>query len=285
MKFLIFISVFASVSAFVVWFDLILKEEKVRARLGLVSNVKVPNGLIIGVTKPLWRPISACLAKIRLEPVRRYLNALFVSAGVDGIIQVEEFWGFQIVMAALFGFLGFMSGWLWLVVPGLVFPIVWLRGLAKKRKNEMVGAMPDILDILTLSVEAGLDFMAALSRVAAGGYKNPMIDEFRRMLDEVKIGATRSEALKNLSERCNLPSVSSFTALLIQADRLGASVGPVLRAQSEKMRADRFQRAERAGAAAAQKILFPLIFCIIPAVFIVIFGPVIVQFVTGGIKL
>lgn len=102
------------------------------------------------------------------------------------------------------------------------------------------------------------------------------------MLDEIKVGASRAEGLRHLAARCNVSAVTSFTALLIQADKLGASIGPVLRAQSDKLRTDRFQRAERAGAAAAQKILFPLVFFIIPAVFIVIFGPIVVQFITKG---
>ena len=95
------------------------------------------------------------------------------------------------------------------------------------------------------------------------------------------MGASRQQALRSLSWRANMPEIRSFSALLIQADILGASVGPVLRAQSDLVRTRRFQEAERKGAYAAQKILFPLILCIMPAVFVVIFGPILLNFVYG----
>ena len=99
---------------------------------------------------------------------------------------------------------------------------------------------------------------------------------------EIQLGASRGDALRNFAWRVNMEVISSFVAILVTADQMGASIGPVLRAQSDLLRNQRFMKAEKAGAAASQKILFPLIFLILPAVFIMIFGPVILQFIYGG---
>jgi tight adherence protein C len=103
------------------------------------------------------------------------------------------------------------------------------------------------------------------------------------MLNEISLGTSRAEALRKLAERVRMEEVSSFTTLLIQADQLGASIGPVLRAQADSLRIHRFHRAEMKGARAAQMILFPLVFCIFPAIFIIILGPLLVRALTHGL--
>lgn len=143
-------------------------------------------------------------------------------------------------------------------------------------------ALPYVMDLLTLSVEAGLDFVAGIGKVVEKSKPSALIDEFRQLLQEIQVGNTRQQALRNLAFRVNMTEVSSFVSLLVQADELGASIGPVLRAQSDLFRTQRFLRAEKAGAAAAQKILFPLVLCILPAVFIIIFGPIALSFLYGG---
>ncbi len=132
-----------------------------------------------------------------------------------------------------------------------------------------------MMDLMTLSVEAGLDFIAAISRVVSFAKPGPLKDEFNQMLKELQIGTIRSDALRNLADRVQISELSSFATILIQADQMGSSIGPVLRAQSDLLRSNRFQKAEREGAKATQKLLIPLVFCILPAVFIVIMGPVI----------
>jgi tight adherence protein C len=143
-------------------------------------------------------------------------------------------------------------------------------------------AMPYVMDRLTLSVEAGLDFVAGIGKVVEKSQPSPLIEEMRSVLQEIQVGNTRQQALRNLSTRVQMQEISSFVSLLVQADELGASIGPVLRSQSDLLRTQRFQRAEKAGAAAAQKILFPLVLCILPAVFIMIFGPIALSFLYGG---
>lgn len=293
MKFLIYISAIISAIAFACFLVSFIEAQSARLRLGILKSRKIPNALLINITRPLWQSLASHFVNLKLVEYRRRLADAFIHAGVEELITIEEFWGFQIVMMLFFAVIGLIFP----LIPhnifsvlicaciGLVFPLSWLRGLAKKRRSEIIRSMPGIIDLLTLSVEAGLDFMAALARVAAGSEQSALVNELGRMLDEIRVGATRADGLRHFAQRCDVPAITSFSALLIQSDKLGASVGPVLRAQSDKLRSDRFQRAERAGAAASQKILFPLVFCIIPAVFIVIFGPLVVQFLTGGFKI
>ncbi len=287
MKLLIYISVIVSAVALAYFVLSLFEMQSARERLGLKKRRKIPNALIINIFYPVIQVISEQLSRLKMPKVRVYLKNAFIYAGLDDLLSVEEFWAFQVVTLVLFFVMwlmlsgspfGFVVG----MALGIIFPLQWLKGMAKKRREEIMRAMPAVVDLLTLSVEAGLDFLAAMVRVAEGSRENPLIKELKRMLDEIKVGASRAEGLRHLAVRCNVSAVTSFTALLIQADKLGASIGPVLRAQSDKLRTDRFQRAERAGAAAAQKILFPLVFFIIPAVFIVIFGPIVIQLITKG---
>jgi tight adherence protein C len=169
-----------------------------------------------------------------------------------------------------------------LALFGFIFPDQWLNGRVQLRQKEILLAMPYTMDLLTLSVEAGKDFVQAIGIVVEKSNPSPLVDEFRLFLQELQVGNTRQQALRNLAFRVQMSEVSSFVSLLVQADELGASIGPVLRAQSDLLRTQRFQRAEKAGAAAAQKILFPLVLCILPAVFIMIFGPIALSFLYGG---
>lgn len=149
----------------------------------------------------------------------------------------------------------------------------------KKRELAIVRGMPNTVDVLSLSVEAGLEFLLALQRQVERGLPGPLRDELATILNDIRLGKSRSEALKAFASRVEIPEVSSFVSVLVQADALGASIGPVLKSQAERMRVERFQRAEREGAKASQKILFPLVFFIFPSVLIVILGPVVLQFI------
>ncbi len=165
---------------------------------------------------------------------------------------------------------------------GFQFPDIWLNGEVKRRQGLIRRALPYVMDLLTLSVEAGLDFVQGVGKVCEKARRSPLIEELSFFLGEIQLGSSRQQSLRNLSWRADMQEIRSFSALLIQADILGASVGPVLRAQSDLIRTRRFQAAEQEGAYAAQKILFPLIICIMPAVFVVIFGPIILNFIYGN---
>jgi tight adherence protein C len=149
---------------------------------------------------------------------------------------------------------------------------LWLYQLAYDRREQMQRELPDALDLLTISVEAGLAFDAALSQVARNT-TGPLAEELFRVLQEMQIGLGRSDALRALAERSDLPELRVFVTAMVQADSFGIPVSSVLRVQAREMRIKRSQRAEELAQKVPVKILFPLIFCILPALFVVILGP------------
>ena len=163
-----------------------------------------------------------------------------------------------------------------------LFPVAWLRGALKKRHLEIVRALPFVLDLLTLSVEAGMDFMSALQRNCERRRLDALNEELIRMTHEIQVGTPRRTALRNLSERVRQGDLRGVAHALIQADELGVSIGSILRIQSEQLRARRFERAEKLANEAPVKMLGPLMLCIFPAVFLVLLGPVIQQAARTG---
>jgi uncharacterized membrane protein (UPF0127 family) len=155
-----------------------------------------------------------------------------------------------------------------------MYPSIWVSSTRKRRHEEIKLQMPFVIDLLTLSTEAGLDFIGALQKVVEKTRPGPLVGEIERMLQEIQLGTTRADAMRDMAWRIDLTEISSLVAVLVTADQMGSSLGGVLRVQSELIRTQRFTNAEKKGAAASQKLLFPLIFFIMPAVFIMIFGPV-----------
>ncbi|MBU1245168.1 type II secretion system F family protein [Myxococcota bacterium] len=165
---------------------------------------------------------------------------------------------------------------------GFIYPFMWLREQIKKRQKKIVRALPYALDLLTLSVEAGLDFQAAIQTVVDKAKAGPLSEEFSLMLSEIRMGRTREESLRNMAKRIQVSAISSFVTNLIQADRMGTSLGKILRIQSTQMRIDRTQLAEKKANEAPVKMLFPLVACIFPTVFMVLFAPIVYAFMSGG---
>lgn len=157
-------------------------------------------------------------------------------------------------------------------VLGYFAPDLWLYQRAYDRAEQIQRTLPDALDLLTISVEAGLGFDAALAQVARNT-EGPLADEFFRVLQEMQIGLGRSEAFRALSERTNVADLRNFVTAMVQADVFGIPVASVLRVQSREMRVKRTQRAEEQAQKVPVKILFPLIFCILPVLFVVVIGP------------
>ncbi len=167
-------------------------------------------------------------------------------------------------------------------VVGMFYPLMWVNDQVKRRHLQISRALPYNLDLLTLSVEAGLDFTAALAKVVEKGKPGPLREELQLVLKQLKMGKTREEALKSMVARVDLPALTTFVTALIQADKMGTSLGKVLRIQSTQLRIDRTQRAEKLANEAPVKMLFPLIMCIFPTVFMVLFGPIVFAFVFGN---
>lgn len=159
---------------------------------------------------------------------------------------------------------------------GFVLPNILLNNADQKREQLMQNALPDALDLLTISVEAGLGFDAAVDRVAKNT-TGPLAQELSRLLQEIQIGVGRMEAMRAMGERTTIKDLKSFCLAMVQADALGIPIARVLRVQSTEMRTKRRQRAEEKAQQVPVKILFPLIFFILPSMFIVIIGPVALQ--------
>jgi tight adherence protein C len=161
-------------------------------------------------------------------------------------------------------------------------PTLWIRGVVRARHRQIERALPFVLDLLTLSVESGLDFMTALRRIIERRDVDALGEELVQVFREIQVGRTRREALRDFAARTDHPDVRSVTQALIQADELGSSIGRALRVQAGQMRTRRYQRAEKQGNEAPVKMLFPLVACIFPAVFLILLGPVILHVLQQG---
>ena len=273
--------------------------------LGLVPYVWQPRPHVIGLSKPLLavesvsniRKLTAPLTLVgRLlagtgEQVER-LRAML--AYVGSRLTVEEFAGVKvlaiivgcIVAAVLSHEIGGISP-LWLGIGGILgflAPDLWLRSVVAQRQKAILRVLPEVIDLMALCVGAGLDFLGAINRVLLikAFKKEPFIQELSMVLQEVKLGKRRSESLKALAKRVNLPEINSFVRTLVQADRMGTPISEALAVHSEDMRIQRFIRAERAALKAPLKILIPLIFCIMPCIGLIIGGPIFMQFLSQG---
>jgi tight adherence protein C len=214
-------------------------------------------------------------------------------AGYPGGLRGADWVGVKLLALIAFAVIGLLIGLLLTgaFVVALLFavggagvgylaPEFWLGRKIKARSFGMVLQLPDALDLLTISVEAGLGFDAALAKVVEK-MEGPLVDEFRQALAEVRMGRPRREALRDVANRADAQPVSNFIGAIVQAEQLGVPIAKVLQIQSNQLRIERRQRAEEAAAKAPVKMLFPMVGCIFPTIFIVILGPAVVT-VMGG---
>jgi tight adherence protein C len=193
--------------------------------------------------------------------------------------KVLAFKGLGLLAAATTGFLLGLGSPVAVVVNtliggavGFLLPDLLIYNTGSKRQAVIRDALPDTLDMLTVCVEAGLGFDAALSQVG-NNTKGPLAEECQRMLQEMQLGKSRMQALRGLSERTTIPELRAFASALVQAAELGIPIGQVLRGQAKEMRTKQRQLAEEKAQKLPVKILFPMMFCIFPALFIVVLGP------------
>ncbi len=247
------------------------------------------------VVAPFVRRLSALFGRFTPAGYTQAVRERLIQAGNPAGLDADRFMTLKVFGATSIVFwpwfaLKFadLGGFYGLIVTGLLWGIsffgidVYVQRKIDQRQYLIATRLPDVLDLLVISVEAGLGFEQAIDRTVEA-VPGPLADEFRRMLQETRMGATRAEALRAMDERTQVPELRSFILAMLQADTFGVSIGRILRSQAEDMRIRRRQRAQEAAQKAPVKMLFPLIFCIFPSLFVVILGPAILQITKAGL--
>jgi tight adherence protein C len=243
-----------------------------------------------------WWPvqwIAHYLGAILPVSYRQHLIVRLRLAGLDYSISPEQFAAGRLLVAAacaavcvwLLMSFKLRVGW-WpevAALAGYVFPSIWLRDRIQSRRRETLKTLPFYLDIITLCVEAGLNLTGALTQAVAKGPVGPLRQELGRVLRDVRAGKPRLDALRAFADRMNEPSITNFVSAMIQAENMGMNLGPIMRAQSEQRRAERFARAEKLAMEAPVKLLFPLIAFIFPCTFVVLAFPIAMKFIHMGV--
>jgi len=276
--------------------------DPVQARLTQLGSMQAKNleelelqqPFVERTLRPLMARFSGRMQRMTSTSFSDTTERRLALAGNPGDMRVADWLGIKaigaIVGAAVFFLLFFVIGILSLpifisvlMLPvgalfGYILPEFWLGRRVRARQHAILLMIPDALDLLTISVRAGLGFDAALAKVVEK-LQGPLSDEFRRALAEVRVGKARRDALRDIVPRTEVVPLTNFIGAIIQAEQLGVSISKVLQVQSEQLRIERRQRAEEMAAKAPIKMLFPLVGCIFPSLFIVILGPAIILIV------
>lgn len=290
MPFILALLVFLSVSLLVLAAGWQLGHDpKLRERLEWVARMGPRSLREIELGRPFWQRVlrpglvrfGQVLSRLSPQDYRDRVRQRLLVAGSPWNLQASEFLaikgavtiglalvGFFIARSILGVLIGALSGWL--------LPDCWLKTKSDRRQVQIQKSLPDTLDLLCVSVEAGLGFDAAVAKVVEES-TGPLAEEFGRLLQEIRMGKPRRAALKDMAHRSQVEDLGTFITAIIQADQLGVSIGNVLNIQSQEMRRKRRQRAEEAAMKAPIKMLFPLIFFIFPALFVVLLGPALIQ--------
>jgi tight adherence protein C len=245
------------------------------------------------VIKPIVAGITRTLGRMTPAQGMEKLRTQLVLAGNPFNMGTAEFMGARVMsMVILAGVTFFLTLILAagpinmllytgvMALAGYLLPVFWLRSKIKARKKSVLKTLPDAIDLMTISVEAGLAFDGAMQRVA-DKWDNELGREFRRAISEMRVGKSKRDALHELVDRTAVPDLSTFVASIIQADQLGVSIAKVLRIQSEQMRIRRRQRAEEQAHKAPILMMIPMVFLIFPSTYIVLLGPAVPKVMTA----
>ena len=243
-----------------------------------------PIPVLFRIFLPFTPNFRGLYASESLGGTMKKLREQLAMAGYEQALTAEQFMTVRILLGAfgvLFTILFFASN---NAMPGLLvliclvlYPQAWLRTLIAKRHLQILKALPNVLDLLTLSVEAGKDFVTALRDILTRRKPDELGLELRKALHEIQLGKPRHTALKEMSQRVRQPELTSVMNAIVQSDELGVSIGQVLRIQADQLRAKRFARAEKMASEAPVKILFPVALLIFPAVFTVVIAPMLMR--------
>lgn len=273
------------------------EERRVSRRLGELSAYEAAQA---SVAHPQLSPLSARVVSPAFAAIKREVSGLaprsyrenlrrrLAIAGNPRGLDADRFVALKALIAvgvaavsvafAVFSRAA-VSAWLIVLIVSVAsywLPDFWLSAVTDRRKRQIRVALPDVLDMLTIAVEAGLGFDQALSKIIRMAH-GPLSREFARMLQEIQAGTDRGTALKRLTERADVPELNAFITAIAQAEQLGIPIANVLRVQAKEMRLTRRQRAEEQAQKTPVKVVFPLILCILPATLIIILGPAVVS--------
>jgi tight adherence protein C len=267
-----------------------------------LEEIELQQPFLERTLRPLAARLSGRVSRLATTSFSQTTEKRLAMAGNPGDLRVADWLGVKAVSSVVFAILfflvftfllgtGIVLGVLLGVVGiafGYIAPEFWLGRRVRARQHAILLQIPDALDLLTISVRAGLGFDAALGKVVEK-LIGPLTDEFRRALAEVRMGKARRDALRDIVPRTEVTPLTNFIGAIIQAEQLGVSISKVLQVQSEQLRIERRQRAEQMAAQAPIKMLFPLVGCIFPSLFVVILGPAIILIIKnlagpGGIN-
>ncbi len=232
--------------------------------------------------------LGSRLSVTRLQALQKKLQG----AGLDYMLLPEQFFGLQATSASLAFLLALLllpvapvHALLWLAlfpVGGFFYPLLWIRDTRMRRRKNILKMLPVFLDFISMAVEAGLNLSGAIAQVVEKGPPGPLRFEFSRVLREIRAGLSRADALRRMADRADLDPVYSFVGAIIQAERSGGSLGPVLKSMATQRRTERFQMVEKIAMEAPVKLVGPLVLFIFPVTFIVLAFPLVMKFMAQG---
>jgi len=253
-------------------------------RMPTLDEIELQMPLRDRILKPFVFRLRRLVTQRLPEKERQELHRRLTQAGRPGGLSAGDFvalrYGATLTLILIGGLLGLLThvpvnvavGAAVGAILGLYAPTLWLRRRVNNRRQEIQSALPDALDLLVVCVEAGLSFDSAMGRVAEK-LENAMGEEFSRVIQEVRIGRPRLEALDDLGRRAGVEDLNSFVQAVIQSEQLGSGIAKMLRIQSEEMRQKRVLRAQEKGARASLKMLLPMVTCIFPTLWVILLGP------------
>ena len=248
----------------------------------MTDSKKLP--IVIRMFLPLAPGLRKLTNSELFEDFRKKTSEMLEMGGFDEAVSAADFLSVRLLMGGLgllftallfYGGQGLMG--ILILFLFLIYPPTWLRGVIRRRQLSILKALPNLLDLLTLSVEAGKNFLTALRDILEKRPPDPLGEEFLRALREIQLGTSRREALKGMSSRVRQAELASVVDAIVQADELGISIGQILKVQGDQLRTKRFARAEKLANEAPVKILFPVVVFIFPSVFLILLGPIAAQ--------
>lgn len=247
--------------------------------------------LFVRIIKPMLDSVNKTIIKVTPKEVILGLEKKVIVAGYPFNLSYKDWINIQVIIIACLPLVTAAIGYylsldirtiFFIAVIeagiGMVIPNLILSKKVGERQRLITNALPDVLDLLTVSVEAGLGFDGALAKVI-DKMPGPLAYEFENVLQEMKVGKQKKDALRDMAERINVQDLTTFIGSIIQADQLGVSIGNVLRLQSEQIRQKRRQRAQEKAMKAPVKMLIPMVLFIFPTIFSVLIGPVVIRVV------